>query len=69
MDDDDILSILNSYSDYVIQDLDKTLDVASLDYESRKRLSAVIQIQHLMKQYRLGHPMEVVLYRESDYIE
>lgn len=67
LDDDDILSIVNSYSNYVTDD--HNIDAASLDYDLRKRLTAVIQIQHLMQQYRLKHPQEVVLSEESDYID
>lgn len=69
LDDDDILSIINTYSNYVIGDADPNIDAASLDFELRKRLSAVIQIQHLMQQYRLGHPKEIVLSQESDFID
>lgn len=68
LDDDDILSIINSYSNYVIGDADPNIDAASLDFESRKRLSAVIQVQHLMQQYRLKHPTEILLYLQSDFI-
>lgn len=69
LDDDDILSIINSYSNYVIGNADPNLDAASLNFELRKRLTAVIQIQHLMQQYRLGHPKEIVLFQESDFID
>lgn len=69
LDDDDILSIINAYSNYVIGDADPNIDAASLDFELRKRLTAVIQIQHLMQQYRLGHPKEIVLSQESDFID
>lgn len=68
LDDDDILSIINAYSNYVIGNADPNIDAASLSFEQRKRLTAVIQIQHLMQQYRLGHPKEIVLSQESDYI-
>lgn len=69
MDEDDVLSVINSLSDYVMKDEDDKTDVASLDYEVHKRLTAVLQVQHLMVQYRLGHPQSVVLSKESDFAD
>lgn len=69
MDEDDVLSVINSLSDFVMIDEQDKSDVASLDYEIHKRLTAVLQVQHLMKQYRLGHPQSVVLSKESDFAD
>lgn len=69
MDEDDMLSVINGISDYVIEDKEDKIDAASLDYEERKRLNAVIQVQHLMMQYRLGHPKSVILSQESDFAD
>lgn len=69
LDEDDMLSIINGISSYVIDDKEDKIDAASLDYEERKRLTAVIQVQHLMMQYRLGHPKSVTLSQESDFAD
>lgn len=69
MDEDDVLSVINSLSHFVKEDIQDISEVASLDYESHKRLTAVLQVQHLMKQYRLGHPHSVVLSKESDFVD
>ena len=69
MDEDDVLSVINSLSDFVMTDDQDKFDVASLDYETHKRLTAVLQVQHLMKQYRFGHPQSVVLSKESDFAD
>lgn len=69
MDEDDVLSVINSLSDFVMIDEHDKSDVASLDYNIHKRLTAVLQVQHLMKQYRLGHPQSVVLSKESDFAD
>lgn len=69
MDEDDVLSVINSLSDFVMKENHDKSDVASLDYEIHKRLTAVLQVQHLMKQYRFGHPKSVILSKESDFID
>lgn len=69
MDEDDTLSVINGISNYIIEDKEDKVDAASLDFEDRKRFNAVLQIQHLMMQYRLGHPKSVILNQESDYMD
>lgn len=69
MDEDDTLSVINNISDYVIEDKEDHLDTASLDFETRKRLNAVVQVQHLMMQYRSGHPESVILFQEGDFAD
>ncbi len=69
MDEDDMLSVINGLSDYVIEDKEDKIDAASLDFDDRKRFNAVIQVQHLMVQYRLGHPKSVTLSQESDFVD
>lgn len=69
MDEDDMLSVINGLSDYVIEDKEDKIDAASLDFDDPKRFNAVIQVQHLMVQYRLGHPKSVTLSQESDFVD
>ena len=69
LDEDDVLSVINSLSSFIMEDKDDIADTASLEYEIHKRLTAVLQVQHLMMQYRLGHPKSVVLSKESDYAD
>lgn len=68
LDEDDTLSILTSISNYITEDREKA-DVSLLEFKEQKKLTAVIQMQHLMRQYRLGHPKNVFLVNESDYID
>lgn len=68
MDEDDSLSVVNSLTHYVEENEDKSPDVASLDFPAHKRLTALMQLQHLMTQYRFGHPKEVIIGNVSDYI-
>ncbi len=78
MDEEDELSVINNVSNYAIEDIEdydviehakdkEDKNVASLNFEERKRLKAVIQIQHLMVQYRWGHPKSVIIFQESDF--
>lgn len=69
MDEDDVLSVINGITNYVIEDKEDKVDAASLDFEERKRLNAVLQVQHLMMQYKWGHPKSVTLSQESDFID
>ncbi len=69
MDEDDVLSVINNISSYVMEDEEDVADVASLDYLIHKRYTAVIQVQHLMCQYRLGHPQSIVLSKQSDFAD
>lgn len=69
MDEDDVLSVINGLSSFVMEDKDDVADTASLEYDIHKRLTAVLQVQHLMMQYRLGHPQSVVLSKESDFAD
>jgi len=69
MDEDDMLSVINGISSYVIEDKEDKVDAASLDFEDRKRFNAVIQIQHLMMQYRYDHPKSITLSQESDFMD
>ena len=68
LDEDDTLSVINSVSDY-IEAGEESPEVVKLDFVQQKRLTAVLQIQHLMMQYRLGHPKSVFLTREADYAD
>lgn len=68
LDEDDVLSVINSISSYVTPDNDLA-EVAALDYKSHKKLTAIIQLQHLMRQYRLGHSQLVLLCEESDFTD
>ena len=79
MDEEDELFVINNVSDYVIERIEEgnniienTKDkekknIASLSFEERKRFNAVIQIQHLMMQYRWGHPKSAIIFQESDF--
>lgn len=69
MDEDDMLSVINELSNYVLEDKEDKVDVASLDYEDRKRFNAVIQVQHLMAQYKRKHPKSVLLYQKGDFVD
>lgn len=79
-DEDDSLSIINSFTPYIIRNeneedeeedeiLDKIdkVDVASLKFDQKAKFSAVMKIQHLMKQYRSGHPKSILLHSVSHY--
>lgn len=68
LDEDDTLSVINQISKFICEEEDVD-DVVSLDFEKMKRLNAVLQLQHLMSQYRLGHPKEVFLSNESDFAD
>ena len=69
MDEDDSLSVINSLSNYIEDTNHISPDVASLEFDSRKRLTALMQLQHLMMQYRLGHPRNVITGNVSDYAD
>ena len=66
IDEDEIFSIVNSLTSYLSDN--KDIDLSDVDFEARARFKALIQIQHLMCQYRLGHPKEVIINNTSDYL-
>lgn len=70
LDEEDTYSIILNIERTLngTDDAIEEIDIAKLDFDQRKRLTAVAQLQHLMVQYRLGHPKSVRLYSESDYI-
>ena len=68
LDEDDVLSVINSISSYVSPDNDLA-EVAALDYKSHKKLTAIVQLQHLMRQFRLNHRQSVLLSKESDFMD
>ena len=68
LDEDDTLSVVNQLSKFVCEG-DEAEEVVSLDFDRQKRLTAVLQLQHLMMQYRLGHPKEVFIAKESDFVD
>lgn len=68
LDEDDVLSIINGISSFLDRG-DELAEVAALDYESHKKLTAIVQLQHLIRQYHLGHSQDVLLCKESDYMD
>ena len=66
LDENDTMSII--YHIDGPDDREKEItEVSELSYQEQRRLTAVIQIQHLIKQYKLGHPKSVFIANESDY--
>lgn len=68
MDEEDSLSVISSVSDYITGNQNNPpTDLSALDFMQRARLTALMQLQHLMMQYRLGHPRGVISTNTSDY--
>lgn len=70
MDEEEAFSVISSVSDFLTEgpDAGKT-GASALDFLNRSRLTALMQLQHLMMQYRLRHPRGVIITNRSDYIE
>ena len=67
LDEDDVLSIVNSVSRYVMEDSEDKSECALLDYDVKEKLTALTGFQHLMKQMRLGHDVSVFLHPSTKY--
>lgn len=69
LDEDDTLSIIDSTSSMISGGKTALTDCASLGFEDRRKLTAVIQLQHLMRQFRLGHSNDILICTEGDYCD
>lgn len=69
LDDDDILSVLKNFDGSLGADNINDEEFAELDFARRGRMTAILQLQHLMRQYRAGHPRNILVCNESDFAD
>lgn len=68
LDEDDVFAVLCNLSE-AFAGINEEKGVAGLDFMLRNRLTAIVQLQHLMMQYRSGHPKGVIVNKESDFAD
>lgn len=69
LDDDDILAILKNFDPTLGNDAANDEEMTDLDFTKRARITAILQLQHLMHQYRHNHPRELLVCNTGDYID
>lgn len=67
LDEDDVLSIVNSITDFVMEDKEDIAESAFLDFNDKEKLTALTGFQHLMKQMKLGHDASIFLHPSTKH--